>query len=298
MGMIDPRGQGGGPGGADMRYCALCASQYLAGVKECADCLVPLVENPPLTPDDIGDDGGEQVAYEYDDLEVEARFDIDRMLAAAGIVHAWEGTTLLVAPYDEDEVDRLLDGGAGGELTAEEAVAAGDVDAALLDDDAEQLVYDLSDWNAEQRAELDGELESQGIAHAFDETGDLVVLVEDEDRVDAIVDAVEFPDQLEADTSNDAGGLDAVETVGGLFVATDRLVHDPTDTEGTLAAVDAARAMSTMATPFGFSPPVWTELVEQAGVLRQLLETEEETVDDDAVVEAATKLRTTLRPYV
>lgn len=298
MGMIDPRGQGGPPTGADLRWCALCGSEYVVGVAECVDCLVPVVENPPLRPDDIGDDDGEQVAYEYDDLEPEARFDIDRMLAASGIVHAWDGTTLLVAPYDEDEVDRLLDGGAGGEVTLDEARARGDVDAALLDGDEEQLVYDLSDWDAERRAELDGELEAQGIAHAFDEVGDLVVLAVDEERVDAIVDAIEFPDQLAADDTPDPGGLDAIETVGGLFVAADRLVHDPADTEGTLAAVDAARAMASMATPFGFAPPVWKELVEQAGSLQALLETEAEVVDDDAVVEAATALRAALRPYV
>lgn len=186
----------------------------------------------------------------------------------------------------------------GGEVTLDEARARGDVDAALLDGDEEQLVYDLSDWDAERRAELDGELEAQGIAHAFDEVGDLVVLAVDEERVDAIVDAIEFPDQLAADDTPDPGGLDAIETVGGLFVAADRLVHDPADTEGTLAAVDAARAMASMATPFGFAPPVWKELVEQAGSLQALLETEAEVVDDDAVVEAATALRAALRPYV
>ena len=288
MSMIDPRGQGGGPPDPTGRWCALCGSQYVAGVAECADCLVALVDNPPLGPDDIGDDDqGEQVVYEYDDLDADARYAIDRTLAAAGIVHAWDGTTLVIAPYDEDEVDRILDG-----------AAADDIDDALLDEDAEQVVYDLEDWDAERRAELDGRLESEGIAHAFDETGDLVVLAADEERVDAIVDAIEFPDQLAADEGAGSDGLDAVETIGALFVATDRLVHDPGDTEGTLAAVDAARAMATMPTPFGFGPPVWSELVERAGELRALLETEAEVVDDDAVVDCATRLRAALRQYV
>ena len=285
MSLIDPRGQGGGPGGQSSSWCALCSSEYLAGVAECADCLVPLVENPPLSADDIGDESGEQVAYEYDDLDNEGRFAIDRLLADAGVVHAWEGTTLVVAPYDEDEVDRLLD--AGGE----------EIDSALLDEDAEQVIYDLADWDADQRAELDGRLETEGLAHAFDDIGDLVVLAADEDRVDAIVDAIEFPDQLEADDSG-TGGLDAVETIGALFVASDRLVHDPSDTEGTLAAVDAATAMASMSTPFGFAPPLWAELIERSGHLKQLLETDAEVVDDESVHSAATKLRAVLRPYV
>lgn len=293
MSMIDPRGQGKGPAGAGGRWCALCGAEYLAGVSECADCLIPLVEHPPLGTDDVGDDSGEQIAYEYEDLDTEDRFVIDRVLADAGIVHAWEGATLVVAPYDEDEVDRLLD------AAAEDDDAAPDTDDALLDDDAEQVVYDLADWETDRRTELDGRLESEGIAHAFDETGDLVILAADEDRVDGIVDAIEFPDQLDADHGADAvGGLDAVEALGGLFVAADRLVHDPSDTEGTLAAVDTARALASMPTPFGFAPPVWTDLLDRAGELRTLLETDAEIVDDEAVHDAATRLRSALRPYV
>jgi hypothetical protein len=291
MSMIDPRGQGGGPGKAGSQWCPLCGAEYVGAVAECADCLVPLVENPPLGVDDVGDEGGDQVAYEYDDLDAEGRFVIDRVLADAGIVHAWEGTSLVVAPYDSDEVDRLLD--AAADLDEEP-----DIDDALLEAGAEQVVYDLEDWDADRRAELDGRLETEGIAHAFDETGDLVVLEADEDRVDQIIDAIDFPDQLEADTGEGTGGLDAVDALGDLYVATDRLVHDPSDAEGTLAAVDSARAMEAMSTPFGFGPPLWTELVEKAGTLRELLETEAEIVDDEAVHDAAESLRAALRPYV
>lgn len=299
MPILSPRGddesrsQAGGAAGAGLQWCGLCGAEYLAGVAACADCLVPLVDNPPLPASEIGDDDGEQIAYEYDDLDAEARFAIDRVLADAGIVRAWEGTTLVVAPYDEDEVDRLLDAAAD---------EADHLDDALLgppfeDPDAEQVIYEIEDWDAEQRAELDGRLEAEGIAHAFDETGDLVVLAADEERVDAIVDEIEFPDQLPAHDSG-AGGLDAVDAVGNLFVATDRLVHDPGDTEGTLAAVESSRAMAAMPTPFGYAPPVWQELVDKADELRALLETEAEVVDDDAVHDAANRLRTALRPYV
>jgi hypothetical protein len=292
MSMIDPRGQGGGPGKANSQWCALCGAEYVGAVAECADCLVPLVENPPLAVDDVGDDAGEQIAYEYDDLDADARFIIDRVLADAGIVHAWEGTSLVVAPYDSEEVDRLLD--AAADLDED---TGDDIDDALLEEGVEQVVYDLEDWDADRRAELDGRLEAEGIAHAFDETGDLVVLEADEERVDGIIDAIDYPDQLEAE-AGDAGGLDAVEALGNLFVATDRLVHDPSDTDGTLAAVDSARVIADMPTPFGFGPPMWAELVQKAGALRELLETEAEIVDDEAVHDAAETLRTALRPYV
>lgn len=276
MTQTDTRGAGG-PG---MRWCALCGAQYTEAVLECAACAVMLVDAPPLRPDEIGDEAGEQLAYELDDVEAAERFAIDRQLAEAGIVHAWDGTTLVVAPWDEAEVDRVL----------------GDDDGELGDDD-DQLVYDIADWNAEQRAELTIQLEAAGVAHAFDDDGDLVVLAAHEEAVDELLDAVEHPDQL-APEPDGAGALDAVETVGALFVAADRLKNDPTDSEGTIAAADGARAIASMAAPFGFAPPLWSEIGERAAALRRLLETDAEVVDDEAVVEEATRLRTLLRPYV
>ena len=80
-------------------------------MRECVDCLVPLVDAPPLRPEDVGDEDGDQLAYELDDIEAGERLAIDRELAEHGIVHAWDGTTLVVAPWDEAEVDRLLDEG-------------------------------------------------------------------------------------------------------------------------------------------------------------------------------------------
>ena len=271
--------RGAGPPG--IRWCALCRAEYVAGVAECAECLVPLVDHPPLLPEEVGDEDGDQLAYELDDLDTTDRLAIDRELAMKGIVHAWDGTTLVVAPWDQDEVGVIIDGD-------------GDLE---LDDDGDQVVYEIDDWDKARRAELIAQLEASGIAHGFDDDGNLVVLAADEDRVDEILDAVENPDQL-APEPDRAGALDAVETVGALFVAADRLKNDPSDSEGTIAAADAARSMSSMAPPFGFAPPLWEQLVAEANELRRLLETEEEVVDDDAVVEAATKLRSTLRPYV
>ncbi len=263
------------------RWCALCGAQYTEAVLECAACAVILVDAPPLTPEEIGDEDGEQLTYELDDVDAAERFAIDRQLADQGIVHAWDGTTLVVAPWDEAEVDQVL----------------GDDEGDQLGDDDDQLVYDIADWNAEQRAELAAQLQAAGLAHAFDEDGDLVVRGADEDAVDELLDSVEHPDQL-APEPDGAGALDAIETVGALFVAADRLKNDPSDSEGTIAAADAARAIASMPAPFGFAPPLWTEIGERSAALRRILETDAEVVDDEAVVEEATRLRTLLRPYV
>src|SRR3712207_9071881 len=88
MSQTDTRGSGP----PDQRWCALCGAQYVAGVVDCADCLVPLVDAPPLSLDDVGDEEGDQLAYELDDVEAAERLAIDRDLAERGVVHAWDGT--------------------------------------------------------------------------------------------------------------------------------------------------------------------------------------------------------------
>lgn len=286
MSQTDTRGAG--PSG--LRWCALCRAEYVVGVLECAQCEVTLVDAPPLTPEEVGDEEGQQLAYELADVDATERLAIDRELAERGVVHSWDGTTLVVAPWDEADVDAVLGGDEDDDLVVEEGLD--------LDDEGEEhLVYDIADWDAERRAELAAQLEGEGIAHAFDEHGDLVVHVADEDRVDELLDAVEFPDQLDAGT-DEVGALDAVETLGALFVACDRLKNDPTDSEGTIGAVDAARVLGEMGPPFGFDRGVWEGFQREAANLRELLEAESDVVDDDAVADAATRLRAALRDYV
>ena len=169
--------------------------------------------------------------------------------------------------------------------------------------DAEQVSYDLSDWDDDRRGELAQALDSAGIEHAWDEHGELVVLDTDEDRVDAIVDAIEYPDQLEVDEESElqaeealaAEGHDPQDVLSELFVASDRLMHDPLDHEGVLSLVDAARMAESLPLPYGFAPAVWNDLVIQVKRLQSSLEGE---VDDDSVIEQATALRESLRNFV
>jgi hypothetical protein len=270
------------------RWCVLCGAEYVDGVLECADCLVPLSERRPLTLEELGTEDEEQVAYEFEELEPMQRLAVDELFAENGIAHAWDGTSLVVREEDEDDADRLID-------EADEK--------AFLDRGAEQLSYDLSDWDDDRRAELAQALESAGIEHAWDEHGELVVLDSDEARVDAIVDAIEYPDQLEVDEEAElraeealaAEGHDPQDVLSELFVAADRLMHDPLDHEGVLSFVDAARMGESLPLPYGFAPAVWNDLLIQVKRLRSSLEGE---VDDDSVIEHATALRSSLRNFV
>jgi hypothetical protein len=281
------------------RWCVLCGGEYVAGVLECADCLVPLVDEQPLSPDLVGDEDEAQLAYDLDELATSDRFDLDRRMADAGIAHAWDGESLIVREEDERKVDPLVD-----------EVA----DAAGLGEDDGVVGYELGDWPEAKRDELGSVLESAEIPFEWeDETNDLVVNADDSERVEVILDSIEFPDQLpvepaDGSVSAEGGevggaragggaddGLAAQEAMSELFVASDRLMHDPEDHEGVLAAVDAARWAEALSLPFGFTPAVWNDLVGQAKALRRALEGE---ADDQEIMDRAATLRNVLRQYV
>ena len=191
---------------------------------------------------------------------------------------------------DEEEADRLID-----EADRE----------AFLDSGAEQVSYDLSDWD-DDTSRASSRRHSRAPASSTRGTrhGELVVLDADENRVDAIVDAIEYPDQLEVDDEAEveaeealaaAEGLDPQDVLSELFVAADRLMHDPLDHEGVLSLVDAARMAESLPLPYGFAPAVWNDLLIQVKRLQSSLEGE---VDDDSVIEQATALRASLRNFV
>ena len=147
-------------------------------------------------------------------------------------------------------------------------------------------------------------LTQASVEHAWDEHGELVVLEEDEERVDAIVDTIEFPDQIDINEDDELAaeealaedGLDPQDVLSELFVSADRLMHDPLDHEGVLSLVDAARLAETLPLPYGFAPAVWNDLVAQAQGLRSSLEGGD--ADDDTIIDQATTLRSTLRNFV
>ena len=204
---------------------------------------------------------------------------------------------------------RLLVGQKGGQIYVvkngiRESTPLWDANLEILDSDAEQVSYDLGDWEDVRRGQLAEALAGASIEHAWDEHGELVVLEDDEERVDAIVDAIEFPETVTVDDAEEeaaeevlaADGLDPQDVLSELFVSSDRLMHDPVDHEGVLSLVDAARMAETLPLPYGFAPPVWNDLVSQARGLRTALEKDD--VDDEQIVEQATRLRATLRNFV
>lgn len=248
-----------------------------------------MVEDDDEDDEDDGDDGDEQdddeIVYELDDWSGESRLLADGLLENAGIARVWQGGTLVVAAEDEEAVDEIVD----------------NVDAMAtpaLDPDAPKLAYEVGDWTDAQRTGLAQRLGELAIPYEWDEQGDLLVLEEDEERVEELFDAIESPEELDAGLTEeeDDGGLAAQDVLSDLFVSSDRLMHDARDSEGVLTFVDAARRARGLSLPFGFERGVWDEIVARAGALAGDFENDVE--DDDLMTERAGELRNLLRGYV
>lgn len=185
--------------------------------------------------------------------------------------------------------------GCGAEYEAGVAVCP-DCGVLLATDDA--LVYEMDGWEPSERQALGKLLDGEGIAHRWD-GDDLFVAEEHEDRVDDLLDRVEFPDALEAVDGEDAGEVDdeAVYAVmSDLFVAADRLAGDrAVDVEAAGELVTAASAASASPPPYGVDPASWSQVQKLADGIVAALEAE---ADDEVVGREAASLRDVLRRYV
>jgi len=259
-----------------VRWCFQCGIEYADGVADCVECGVQLVDEAPVDAGEVGHDDEEQLAYELHEWAGESRRLLDQELTGRGIAHAWQGAALVVRAADEvavDEVVEVIDGSGGP----------------VLDPAADKVAYEVGDWAADEQtafAELLGRL---GIAHEFDELGDLVVLATDEDTVEEALDAF----QGGADERPEFGGLDANLVLTDLFVACDRLRRDPRDNRAVENLVDGAPLVAGHRPPFGFDPQVWNSIGERVAELADLLAAGD--TDHDELRERATQLAEGLR---
>jgi hypothetical protein len=224
---------------------------------------------------------GIEVVYELDDWSEIERSAVTDRLREAGIPHGWDATSLHVAEADEAAVENILD------------IVEGDNEAALtLDGEQDQVAYDLSDWADDRLTALVDELDAARIAHGWDED-ELFVYAVDEQAADELIDRVAHPHELPPETDDGPAGA---ELLGEVFVAADRLQHDPDDHEGTVSMLDLGHAVEGADPPYGLGPKEWDHLRGRVGALCSQLRASK--VDEDAVIDAARDLRNALRSYV
>lgn len=208
---------------------------------------------------------------------------VDSLMKQNEILHAWEGTTLVVDQGHEAKTDALIDEVDMWEQTG-------------LDPDADKTVYEVNDWTMDQLGLLTAALGEGAIPFEFDVEGDLAVLVADEDRVEEILDSLDLGPVDEAAAGGDDDGLETAEILSDQFVACDRLHNNPRDADGILGAVACADRLDGRSMPFGYEPRVWNDIRERSLRLKSMLE--DDAVADELIAEEATDFRTLLRQYV
>ena len=182
-------------------------------------------------------------------------------------------------------------------------------------DDDDEVLYDLADWEPEQRSTLDRILTAEGVAYRWEggrgssswmapgpvsgpasppqASDQLVVAERHADVVEELIDELDHPDALEV--VDDDGDDGAAEVLSSLYVAGDVLAGAP----GNLAAAhDLAQAIDSaggLAVPYGLDPTAWEELRRRAATLAEHLGA---GGGDDEVVDAARALRDAVRPFV
>jgi hypothetical protein len=222
-----------------------------------------------------------EVVYDLEDWSEIERGAVTDRLREAGIPHGWEAASLHVAEDDEAAVENILD------------IVEGDTRAdATLDAVQDQVAYDLSDWEDDRLTALVDELDAAGIAHDWDDD-ELFVYAVDEQAVDELLDRVAHPHELPPEADDGPAGA---ELLGEVFVAADRLQHDPDDHEGTVSMLDLGHAVEGTDPPYGLGPKEWEHLRGRVDALCSQLRASK--VDEDAVIDAARDLRNALRSYV
>lgn len=185
--------------------------------------------------------------------------------------------------------------GCGAEYEAEVATCPGC--GILLGTDT-ALVYEMDGWEAGERTALDKLLDAESIAHRWD-GDDLLVPEDTEERVDGLMDRVEFPDALEAVAVAEDDDVDdeAVYAVmSDLFVAADRLADEHSvDVEMAGGLVVASAAASAAEAPYGVEPASWKQVQQLAEGIVGAIESEAE---DEVVVREAASLRDLLHRMV
>lgn len=226
---------------------------------------------------------GEERVFDLAAWPVEARTMAEALLAEDGLEHRWEGDAVVVDAPLRPDVAAILD-------TVVEASRP------RLDDDEARTAYELGDWPDYELEVLAQALEDAGILHEWSDDGELYVYERDEAQVDELFDRLDLhgPDpgiELDGDQLN--------LLLTDLMAASDKMSKDAADPDGVLAAHRLIGQLEELAVPYGVNADSWAALVGEARSLREMIEaeaaTDDEQVPDEVVSATAGGLRDRLR---
>jgi hypothetical protein len=165
-----------------------------------------------------------------------------------------------------------------------------------VDDPTEEAGYELDDWPAPARSRVTASLRELAIPARWEPGLVLVVREADADSLDDVLDGLDEEDWPDDDSADgDDPGEAAHQAMGDLFVAADRLMHEPSDLGIGAEVTELAGTVAATPPPFGIEPAVWDRVGELAATVVADLD---DGAADDVVVNDARTLRDALRPYV
>ncbi len=161
--------------------------------------------------------------------------------------------------------------------------------------DEDEAEYDLAEWEPGERGAATATLLDADIPYRWEADLVLVVPAVAEEEVDRLLDELGEVEELDEGDDGADGGEEAQSAMADLFVAVDRLQHDPTDPDVVIQALDAANLVTDSLPPYGIARPVWRRIQElSATVVTDL----EDAVDEETVAADARALREYLRDLV
>jgi hypothetical protein len=239
--------------------CPFCGSELDMSATRCRDC--NLSQDPDTTAPLPAHTDVDEVAYEVSDWPVGARLRLTSVLGERGIPWRWEPVLNLVVREDDDsEAEAVLDDIEADEIPRAAAEAATNGHRSLTDDDAED--HD-DDWGHEEEDVEDEDEDDWDEHDGRDDDDDW-----DEDADD---------NELEDD---DEGAV-AQAAMADLFVAADRLMHEPDNPELAIDLENAADVIDSSAPPFGIDDSTWSSIRELSGSVRAGLAALYADGDDD-----------------
>jgi hypothetical protein len=282
--------------------CPVCGTEYEGWSTRCLNCGVALTptEDPP---NPLQLDEEDQVVYELGEWPLDLQAAAAQALAEADIPNAWDGTDLIVHVDHEAQVDAILEaieqaGGLTEAATGEPDEISAEASDEEIDEEGDGLLeYTLDELRPDERVRLTQLLEENGLRYRWED--DVTLLVDDTDEalVEALLDQVEYPNELpEEPAEEEVAGEGDPEALGSLFVAADKLKHNPLDAGAYGDLLALLESCDEEAPPYGFPKPVWLQALTSADQLADLIAEEEDRTPEAS--EKASELRELLRPYV
>lgn len=169
----------------------------------------------------------------------------------------------------------------------------------------DEVLYELDDWPVEARVKLTATFAELGVPARWEPGLTIAVLEADDEVAERVLDDLEEElaedeDWVDVDEEREGedGGSDsaAQAAMGDLFVAADRLMHEPADEDVAGDLVEAGAVVEAAPRPpFGIDPGLWNKVQALSAVVRGDLDA---GADEEVVAQDARTLRDTLRPLV